>query len=356
MKKKKLFKTIFNVIALSSLTSSLAFASGFQSFEQNASDLGEGTAGAGSVANDATVEFNNPAGLVRIKHAELDVSGVVVDAHAGFKAGPVKDMAGNNVSGSKKQNALGTEVLPAMHLAVPINNRVVFGFGVTIPYGFQTQYSDDSVARYFATKSRIATLNLNPSLGIKINRQWSIGLGVSAQYLKAELNQKIDISSITGSDFNDGTIKNTASNWGTGVNAGILYQLNSNTRFGLSYRSQVFHHLKGKTKLQLPGGLDPSERQILVDMGFKNGDVSADITMPAMTILSGYHAFNAKWATMASLTYTNWSSFEKLALHFTNGYPLLQLLKSFEIPLNMLLVLITDKTKRFYGALVLPMI
>lgn len=70
-------------VALTVISTS-AFASGFQSFEQSASGLGTAYAGSAARANDAATEFTNPAGMTRLDHAVVAVSGVVVAAHSDF--------------------------------------------------------------------------------------------------------------------------------------------------------------------------------------------------------------------------------------------------------------------------------
>lgn len=314
---KKKIIPIFIVAHTLSMMSSLAFASAFQSFEQNTSGLGEADAGAAAIGNDASTEFDNPAAMTRLKKSELDVSAVSVSARSRFTATKSTDPLQENVSGKTVQSPLGEAILPGIHAVVPLKNRMYFGFGITVPYGFQTRYDDDGVVRYIATKSRLETMNINPSVAYKINDHWSVGLGVSAQRLKAELDQEIQTSFIIGNEYYpDMKVKNDADNWGYGANVGVLYEKDENTRFGLSYRSQVFHHLKGNAKFYYPSALDMNDITWLKTQGYNDSKISSKITLPAIAILSGYHRVNPHWAVMGSVTYTGWHVFKKLALNF----------------------------------------
>ena len=256
-------KSLITVIGVVLLTiSNYAFASGFQSFEQNASGMGNSYAGAGSIADDASIEFDNPAGMVRIKQPEIAISGVALNAHAHFVATSNKNVFGDDVLGTAHkfgQNPLGLNFLPAIHFVTPINQRVFFGFGITVPFGLQTNYDKDSTARYFATKNKIETINIGANLAFKANEKFSFGAGINAQYLDTELNQQIDGGSIffVPTDLNlDITAKNSAHDWGYGWNAGIMYQFTPQIRAGLSYRSAVKQKPSGNVRFTYGSGLN----------------------------------------------------------------------------------------------------
>jgi long-chain fatty acid transport protein len=314
------------ISALFITLSNPAFASAFQSFEQNASGLGNAYSGMAAIADDATTEFYNPAGLTRIKRQEVDVSTVVADASSDFTATRATSNSQNVLTSPGthiKSNPLGMSPLPAVHYAKPLMDNLVFGFGITIPFGLETDYGDDSAARYMATDSKIITVNISPSLAYQITEKLSVGAGLDAQYITAELDQQVDPSQFLGgapTTANDLTMKNSADDWGFGWNAGILYQFSPHTRAGLSYRSSVKHSPSGKSKVTYPNTLDPSvDIPILEANGLKDGNVSTDMTLPETATLSLYHEFTSRWAAMASATFTHWQRFKKLTLHFTGG-------------------------------------
>jgi len=290
--------------------------------------LGESYAGAGSKADDASIEFDNPAGMVRIKKQELAVSTVAVNAHSTFKATSATNRWGDDVLNTATKTTshpLTTNYLPAIHYVLPLNQQWYFGFGVTVPFGLETNYAKDSAARYFGTDSKIETVNINPSLAYAFNDHFSFGLGLSAQYIHADLDQMVDAASLAPSKPStatnmDAEIDNEAHDWGFGWNAGILYQFTPNTRVGLTYRSKIHHNAKGKSKVTIPDSYDEMDKEVLENTyGLKDGDVSTKLDLPETIVLSGYHDINQAWAMMASATYTRWRRFKDLTMEFTSG-------------------------------------
>lgn len=334
---KKVIKS-FGAVGLLAILAPAVFASGFQTSETNGSGLGNAYAGGAAVAADAGSEFDNPAGMVRLKSTELDASGVAVIAHGNFKVDSMSNIMHFNGlpllaknTGNNPVNPLDTNYLPSVHLVAPINERFFFGFGATVPFGYSTDYGENSLSSNFGTKSYIKTINLNPSLAFKINNHFSVGLGFDAQYLKAELNRTFValptflIPQILSVATNS-RIFTTADDWAYGWNAGLLYQYDDATRFGLSYRSSIRHtptgdmKLKGSAEIATP--LIPIP-PINVNLGW---DAETTINLPETVLLSGYHDFNQHVAAMASIEYTHWSRFDQLNLHFTNGTSLVSVL------------------------------
>jgi long-chain fatty acid transport protein len=302
MRKHQLLTAICSVSLLAVLGST-AYASGFESFETNASGLGNAYAGGAAIADDASTEFDNPAGIVRLANPEVDLGGVIIMAHGKFH----EDQTSNPLAwGSNTANPLGTNYMPSLHFVAPLFDRLYFAFGMTVPFGYFTDYEQTSIASDWATESRIMTINLNPSFAFKINDKFSIGAGFDAQYLQAKLNRYVKVLIDTD--------EAKADDWGYGWNAGIMYQFNDATRLGLSYRSQVTHRPEGNN----------SEERLGMPLGIGNGlytyDISTGITIPEVITFSAYHEFSEKIAAMATLNWTHWCKFQQLDMRFTNGF------------------------------------
>ncbi|MBW6512106.1 MAG: outer membrane protein transport protein [Desulfuromonadaceae bacterium] len=143
------------------------------------------------------------------------------------------------------------------------------------------------------------TININPSASCKCNDNFSFGLGFSAQYLDVTLSQKSvlapGVSSFT---------ETTGDSWGYGCNFGALYEFNDNTRIGASYRSSVFHSLKGDMAIRRTGTSVP---------------VTAKIKLPASAQASVFHPINSKVDVMADVMWTDWSVFEDLTVNTPAG-------------------------------------
>ena len=121
------------------------------------------------------------------------------------------------------------------------NERIALGFSVTAPAGLGLDPDDDWVGRYAVTETTLAILNLEPSLAFRINEQWSIGAGVDIQY--ATFEQKLAVA--RPGPIADGEAAIDGDSWDVGFSASVLWEPLETTRFGLRYRSEVSHTLKG---------------------------------------------------------------------------------------------------------------
>lgn len=134
-----------------------------------------------------------------------------------------------------------------------------------MPFGLSTEYDEGWVGRYHAIKSAVPTINLNPALAFKLNDQLSLGAGMSAQYISAELTSAIDSGSVCyglvgpgtcnpagltpGSQAVDSYAKIKGDDWGYGINLGLLYKPANAMRIGVAYRSSVKQRLEGDATL-----------------------------------------------------------------------------------------------------------
>lgn len=291
------------------LFSSVVQASGFQLFEHSGADMGNFGAGGAAIADDATTNFTNAAGLIRVPR-QLVGAATVVNARTHFEGtacgGAIISLnpfinacvpAPSHDDGSK------TAVVPALHYSYPVNRTIALGFSVTAPFGLATQYDDGDHADpigYSATSSVIKTLNLNPNIAMKVSDHWALGLGFDAMRMSAVLNSRINLAPETF--LNDSYARNYAKDWGYGWNAGVLYQPTAMTRIGLSFRSAVMMHLEGKSKI-VGGGLNPNY-----------GRLKANLKLPQTWILSAFHELNPRWDIMGTVMYTGWDTVKQLRL------------------------------------------
>jgi long-chain fatty acid transport protein len=199
------------------------------------------------------------------------------------------------------------------------------GLGIVLPFGLETDYDENWVGRYYTTKSSLLTIDINPCVAYRINKHFSVGAGISAQYIDAELKNKVDYGTINAAlgfglpiapQGADGRATVEADDWSWGFNLGVLFELNENTRFGLTYRSQVeYDDNDGDASFSTPAAAQP-----LADfIGLVDTDTSTEIDLPANASLSAYHKFSEKWAIMATVTWTQWSSLDELRIKFDSG-------------------------------------
>jgi long-chain fatty acid transport protein len=315
------------------LASGSAMGAGFALIEQSASGLGNAYAGGAASAEDASTVFFNPAGMTRLNGTQFTAAGHLVMPSAKFNnegsTHVLQGVTGAPLLGGNGGDGGVTKFIPNFYVTKKVGDRLVLGLGVNAPFGLATDYDGTWVGRYHAIESDMLTVNINPSVAYRINEYFSIGAGISAQYIKAKLSNAIDFGTLDAlgafkalglsagalhltPQGADGLVRLEGDDWGVGYNLGLLFEFTPNTRAGVAYRSRIRYTLKGDAEFtNTPAGLNPYPV-------FKNSGIEASITVPDTVSVSVSHAFNPQWAVMADLTWTNWKVFNELRVRFNN--------------------------------------
>lgn len=308
-----------------SCLSSQVFASGFAILEQNVTNLGLAYSGTAALAEDASTGYFNPAGLTRLGESEVVLSGILINGDFDFTASratasfhplfPVNQ--GEFVINDSPDDDPGTlNLVPTFHLSKRIDDRWIFGFNVTAPFGLNTEYQENGIARFLATNSSIKSLDFSPSIAYEFMPCLAFGVGADALWGRARLEAHTGSEQSGGVGFADGFQKNAIEGWGYGWHAGVLWTPMLTTRVGLNYRSHVNLHAEGNSENLVPilngalAGFGPAEGQYSISR------VRSDITLPETWTLSLYHEFNDQFAVTADAAWTNWSRFHTLRLRF----------------------------------------
>jgi long-chain fatty acid transport protein len=294
-------------------------AAGFSITQKSVKGLGNAFAGAAAVAEDASTIYFNPAGLTRLSGNQVQAGVHIFSYSLKFSDDGSTTVGNQPLTGGNGGNAGKVGFIPNFFYAHSISDSLKVGIGIVSPFGTATKYNSNWVGRYYTIKSELLTIDINPNVAYRINKMWSIGGGVSAQYLDAELTSAIDYGTImSGSPSReaDGESKIKGDgNWGYGFNLGVLFELSEATRFGVAYRSEVSYDVEGEADFKTP----KEATQIAVANNLVDTDVKSDIDLPASLSVSGYHRLTDKWAVMADITWTDWSTFEELRIEFDSG-------------------------------------
>jgi len=270
----------------------ISIAAGFALIEQNASGLGNAYAGQAASAQDASTVFFNPAGMSLLPNSQVVLVGHLIQPSAKFSG-----TFSVPVGGGQGGDAGGLAFVPNFYFALPLTQNVNFGIGVNSPFGLKTEYDSTWVGRFQAIKSDMKTINVNPSISWRVNEQLSAGAGLDLQYIEATLSNAI-------SPLAPGSMMTVKGNdTGFGFNLGLLWQANSSTRIGLAYRSEIDQTLSGT---------------LTANAVLPTGDVKADITLPATASFSVFHKLSPSIDLLADITWTGWSSFDRLAVAYTS--------------------------------------
>ncbi len=343
-----------SAIALSLLgLAQQASASGFAIIEHSASGMGNAFAGAAAVAEDASTAWFNPAGLTKLSGPQLVVSGHIIAPKADYtdKGSSVNPaLTGGVVQGSltgKNDDGGSLAFVPNLYYARPLSDKMTFGLAINAPFGLETDYDDNWVGRYHGLKSAIATVNINPSIGWQVNDKLSLGFGVSAQYVKADLTSAIDSSAVclkaaqgdptviaTCGALGLATPSNAATdslaelqtdNWAFGFNFGALFDVNDSTRLGFAYRSEIEQDTSGTADFTINPALQPVLDGVNAQLAAINkaqlvdSDITSTVSLPQSVSLSMTHQYDSKLQVLADITWTGWSSFDELRIKYDSG-------------------------------------
>jgi long-chain fatty acid transport protein len=315
-------------------------ASGFALLEQSGSRLSTAFAGSGVNADDATSIFFNPAGMSRLEQAQVIALTSGIEITSEFRNAGSVAAFGQPLGGSGG-DAGDWNYVPGAYLAVPVGDRFSIGLGVNAPFGLKLVYDDDWVGRFQALRSEIQTLNVNPSLAMRVNDRLSIGVGVSYQHLQAELTNAVNYSAVVAQGVQqlvargqlpaaaapgiiaanaglEGDAQVRGDDTGWGFNVGVLFEASDTTRIGLSYRSTIEYDVGGTVAFTPPTTVsNPIGASIVAAAGapgapLASGPVSVDLKVPDSALLSVQQQVGDKLTLLGDIGWTGWSTVQEL--------------------------------------------
>ncbi|MEO8543172.1 MAG: outer membrane protein transport protein [Burkholderiaceae bacterium] len=322
-----------------------AQAAGFQLNETSGSGLGNAFAGGAAAAEDASTLWSNVAGMSRLGSAQVAGTLHLITPSLKFHNVGSTPASSQGLGGSGG-DAGALAAVPNFYVTKPIDSQLSIGLGVTAPWGLVTEYDAGWSGRFQALKSSIETINLNPSVSWKVNDRLAIGLGLNAQHIKAEFTNQVNYSGALlsaavrngiapGSAGFNAVAASTAglesfarikgTDNATGWNAGVLWQLDDNSRIGAQYRSPVKYRINGTatfTNPTLAAGA-PAVAGLLAAgvnaAALFDTRISSNVKIPAVVNLSYFTRVNERWDMMADAQWTEWSSIQNLTFVRADG-------------------------------------
>lgn len=178
-----------------------------------------------------------------------------------------------------------------------------FGIGLNSFVGGSVDYGDDWAGRYHITRSELLTVNVNPSVALRLTDRIAVGLGIDIMFgrlqQEAAVNNRLDT-------MPDGEINVEDQAPGFGFNVGFLAEIREGTRVGVTYRSPV--HLDFEDVATLTD-LGPGLSAALDARGLIGSEVDLDLTVPQAVMVSVHHELTDRVAVMANVGWQNWERF-----------------------------------------------
>jgi len=301
-------------------------ASGFGLIEHSASGIGNAFAGSAAIAEDSSTIYYNPAGMSELNGSQFIIAGHFISPKIDYSDEGSLSAQSNSLTGTKMAEAGVNAIVPNLYFSSMLNENLVYGLGVNVPFGLTTEYEDDWVGRYHAIKSEMLTININPSIALKLTDNVSIGFGMNIQKLDVSITSAVDFGNVciavlpsgtcTGMgltpQLDDGFAKVSGDSWSTGLNFGTLIKITDMTRVGLSYRSAIKHSIEGDADFDVPTEALPLTASGL----FTDSTAEAEVKLPASASLSLVHSLVPKTHLLFDITWTQWSNFEELKVNY----------------------------------------
>jgi long-chain fatty acid transport protein len=187
--------------------------------------------------------------------------------------------------------------LPQIYAAVPINDKLVVGFGLNTPFGLATDWGSDTQFRYLATETELNYATGWVVLGYKVTDTFSIGGGFGVHYADLKIGQ---VTNELGPDFStEFNGDDEALSW----TLSTRWQPCEQHAFGLIYRSKTDFELDGD--FEVTGVFDESAK--------------LDFMTPS-TFGGGYSYSPCKeWNFEVNIEWVNWDELNSLTLSKNTG-------------------------------------
>ena len=342
-------KLLFTAVVAMAATCS--FGAGFGIYEASARGNAMGGALIGDTG-DATANYYNPANLAFATNIQVAAGVTFIN--------PYCDVDVDHKSQARMNP--GWFTVPTFYLAVPLPWDFVFGFGSYTEYGLGTKYGARWDLAADTVKTTMRQVTLNPNLAYKATDRWSVAAGLRASWIQFQNRKKPyygqtrfqdysgvvanhdQLGPITGSgtlsatDAYNLSSKLKGDDWGVGYNLGTTYKATDDLSFGLIYRSQVRHKIKGRFNLDgdvsgvMAGNLALTALNGTYPVGTQKVSqpfsekqhahtrASAKLRLPRSLTGGVNYNITERWRSGLSVTWTQWSSVDKINFKIADGY------------------------------------
>ncbi len=273
------------IALLSVLTSSLLMAGAYKIPETSLNSMALSAAYVAN-AHGADASYYNPANMAfENTHAiEMDMTYISLASIDYQNA----DSSINEISSESE-----SFIVPSFHYVSPNFGNATFGFSLVVPGGLSKRW-EDQPGKTYAKEFTLQVVELNPTVGYKINDKLAVGAGIRAVY-----SSGIVKSQGTASRDMEGE------SWDFGYNFALTYKPLKALTLAATYRSNIDLTEVGTAKLYFPDNADYSGPHDKYD---------ASVTVPLPAALNLALAYTFETRTTVELVYerTFWSTYETL--------------------------------------------
>ena len=329
-----------------------AFGSGFSLYEPSTVSHAMGGALLGK-AMDASANFNNPATLTDLTNIEITVGFITEHPRA-----QVRGSTDLIPWGDDRACDPGLFWLPHLQVAVPLPWDLTFGLSAGAEYGLGTMYDDGFPMNWSSTDTTVQGYVLNPNLAYKITDKWSVAIGLRWMFFDFEQYSEPLIAG-GGQELGraDNRLKGDNGFKSIGWVIGTKYDITKSFSVGAVYKSAIDATIDGKISTNvrrrnqsaINGVADAGAKQALMQMGVpqaywpmyypqafqqalstvnsqiddgvgsRNGDASADLTLPQSVAFGFNWDINDDHHLGMQFSWTQWSVMDSLHFRLAGG-------------------------------------
>jgi len=289
-----------------------AVAGGLLLYEVGTPDVGLASAGWGARAQDASTVFTNPAGMTRLEGSQVLLGAQALYGDYGFS---IKQDTSPELGTGDGGNPIGWFPGGGAFMSFSASPDLKFGLAMTGNFGLSEKYDDNWAGRYYVQEATLLGMSFLPSIAYKVNDKFSIGGGLNVMY--GILKNQVAVNNIAPG-AGDGQLSLDDTAWGLGFNIGMLYQLSADTRFSLTYNSQVNLDFSAPAEFS---NLAPGLQALLRARGLLDASIDLGVKVPQQVMASFFHQVNPQWAVLGSLGWQQWSKFGKVEVGVDSSNP-----------------------------------
>lgn len=279
-------------VAVCSLLCVDAYGAGFQLNAQSATGLGRAFAGDAAISDNASAIARNPASAAFFKQSQVSLGGSLIQSNVSYEDATYTQMGGKTDPIDDAKDLGKLSIVPNAYSVVRFNDTWSLGLGLYSNFGTGTEFDSTFPANELGGLTKIQSLNGQLSIAFRVNDMLSFGAGGDLIYGSGEIKKIFNNAPILDAET-DGI--------GFGFHGGLLFELNDDHRWGLSYRYSP--------KLETKGTISKSKDLVTLET---KQDESLFVPLPDLIEFSGFHQLTSQWAAHYSFQYITWSKFDKV--------------------------------------------
>ena len=232
-----------------------AFAGGYQLNEYSITNLGRSFAGAGVVGDDYSAIAFNPAGMT-LKKSGMQLGVTWVQLYSDAKGGLYNATTGTQINTAAPTGRI--RLIPTLpHGFVQYNptDKLSLGMGIYTPFGLATEYNDEWYGATHAIISQLDVLDIAFGGAYKVTPQISVGATVIARYVYGKLTNQVPFPLSPTGGIPGSESQMQLDGWDYAFNFGLMYEPVKDMRFGIAYRANNAHTVKGHLTWRDAGAL-----------------------------------------------------------------------------------------------------